>query len=29
MGYDMKHKHRRGRARSETAEDSEDTHFPT
>lgn len=29
MGYDMKRKHRRGRARSETAEDSEDTHFPT
>lgn len=29
MGYDMKHKHRRGRARSETAKNSEDTHFPT
>ena len=27
MGYDMKHKHRRGR--SETAKNSEDTHFPT
>ena len=29
MGYDMRHKHRRGRARSETAKNSEDTHFPT
>lgn len=29
MGYDMKHKHRRGRARSETAKNGEDTHFPT